>query len=32
MKTVTIENNNYELIDDYKNGFEENVFKDKYTD
>ena len=24
--------NNYELIDDYKNGFEENVFKDKYTD
>lgn len=32
MKTYIFEDNNYELIEDYKNGFEEDKVRDKFTD
>lgn len=31
-KTITVENKNYELIKNYKDGFDEALFKEKYTD
>ena len=32
MKTIEVENNKYELITDYKNGFELDEFKNRYTE
>ena len=32
MKTIEVENNKYELIKDYKNGFELEEFINHYTD
>lgn len=32
MKTIEIENNKYEIIIDYKNGFDMEDFKNHYTD
>ena len=32
MKTYKIENNDYELIKDYKNGFDYDAIKEKYTE
>lgn len=32
MKTITIENNNYELVKNYKDAFYEKDFQEKYTD
>ncbi len=32
MKTYEIENNNYELIKDYKNGFDYDAVKERYTE
>ena len=32
MKKVTVDNYEYELIEEYKDGFIENEFKDKFTD
>lgn len=29
---IIVENNNYELINEYKNGFEEIAFQDRYTE
>ena len=29
---INIENNKYKLIEEYKNGFDESAFKEKYTD
>lgn len=32
MKTITVDNNNYELIKNYKNAFDEKEFEKRYTD
>ena len=32
MKTYEIENNDYELIKDYKNGFDYDAVKERYTE
>lgn len=32
MKIITNDNNEYELIEEYKDGFNESEFKEKYTD
>jgi len=32
MKKITLDNNQYELIDNYKDGFELDDLKEKYTD
>ena len=32
MKTITLDNINYELIEDYKNGFDLESLKEKFTD
>ena len=32
MKKIVINNIEYELIEEYKDGFNENEFKEKYTD
>lgn len=32
MKKITLENNTYELTDNYKDGFDAEVLKEKYTD
>ena len=32
MKTYKIENNEYEIIKDYKNGFDLESLKEKYTE
>ena len=32
MKTYKIENNTYELIKDYKNGFDLEAIKERYTE
>ena len=32
MEKITIDNNNYEIIKNYKNGYDKDVFIDKYTD
>lgn len=32
MKRIKIENNEFEIIEDYKNGFEKDAFEQKYTD
>ena len=32
MKTIEVENNKYEIITDYKNGFELDIFVSHYTD
>ena len=32
MKNIEIENNRYEIVTDYKNGFELDVFTEHYTD
>ena len=32
MKNIEVENNRYEIVTDYKNGFELDVFTECYTD
>lgn len=32
MKTIEVENNKYEVITDYKNGFDKDEFFSRYTD
>ena len=32
MKIIEVENNKYEIIKDYKNGFDEEEFVNHYTD
>lgn len=32
MKTIVLENNEYELVKDYKDSFREDEIKEKYTD
>ncbi len=32
MKTVEIENINYEIVKNYRDGYNEEVFKERYTD
>ena len=32
MKKITVENNTYEIVEDYRNGYDEEAFKNRYTD